>query len=144
MTAGEGLKGVAILFALAVCAVALDRVENSALFGPTHASLKTHPELAPSSSALALSDLDPTSASLSIVVDDASLNDPVTGLLQNPEGRGRAWERPAYVSYADAGRRLVWATRAGLRRHGGASRTSQRKPSWRLNFRSAYGSDATR
>lgn len=144
MTAGEVLKGVGIIVALSICAVALDRVEHSALFGPTHASLKTHPELAPSSLALDLSELDPKSARLSIVADDASLNDPVTGLLENPEGRGRAWERPAYVSYADPGQRLVWATRAGLRRHGGGSRTSQRKPSWRLNFRNAYGSDATR
>ena len=109
MTVGEGLKGVAILAALALGAVAPDRVERSAFFGPTNASLKGHPELAPSSVALDLSELDPTGASLSIVVDDASLNDPFTGLLQNPEGRGRAWERPAYVSYADAERGLARA-----------------------------------
>ena len=146
MTARQGLTGVAILSVIGVAVVVLNRVErptDSAADPLDTPSTSTAPELAPSSLALDVSALDPERAYLSIVVDDADLHDRVIGLLTHPTARGRSWERAAQLSYFDPGPRVVWATTAGLRRHGGSSRRGE-KPSWRLYFRDRYGSDATR
>ena len=148
MTARQALKGAAILSVIGVVVVALNCVERPTDLAADPLdtpSASTAPELAPSSLVLDVSALDPERAYLSIVVDDADLNDPVIGLLANPRGRGRSWERAAQLSYFDPGPRVVWATTAGLRRHGDSSRRSGgRRPSWRLYFRDEYGSDATR
>jgi hypothetical protein len=74
---------------------------------------------------------------ISVVVDSRDLLDRDTGLVANYEKRGRGWERPAYASYFRDGR-LVWATGAGLRIHGGSSRSYTYK-SFRLHFREIYG-----
>ena len=170
---GQLAKVVAMLAVLAVAGLALEYVERSVDLGPTPKTLTGEegsaalagrhratildqmrlgvgdsafpwptPTLAPSSLAIDVSELDRRRSYISIVVDQADLYDPNSGLLTNPLERGRAWERVANVSFFDAGE-LVWATRAGLRRHGGASRTAPRA-SWRLYFRGEYGSDATR
>ena len=143
MTVTEGLKAISMLAMLAVATGGLHRLEQSSFFDATGESFKADPTLAPSGRALDLSSLDPARAYISIAVDDAVLNDPTTGLLTYSQGRGRLWERPAVVSFIDVGGRTVWATRAGLRRNGGASRR-QGRPSWRLIFRDVYGSDARR
>ena len=88
--------------------------------------------------------LDPALTYVSIAVDDTDLNDPVAGLLVNPDGRGRAWERRADLSYIRPGSELVWTTHVGLRRHGHRSRRVGQKPSWRVYFRDDYDSDTTR
>jgi len=74
---------------------------------------------------------------MSIVVDDDDLHHPRTGLLTNPMERGRKWERLAYVSYLENGE-LLFAGGAGLRVHGGVSRSTDIK-SFRLHFRDIYG-----
>lgn len=71
--------------------------------------------------------------------DDASLNDPESGILANPKERGREWERPAAVVYYRNGREVL-ATGAGMRLHGGGSR--ELGISYRLYFRNAYGASA--
>lgn len=77
---------------------------------------------------------------LSIQIDDASLFDDETGLLANIQARGRDWERPASVSYY-AGGQLQFAGGAGLRIHGGLTRTMSATKSFRLYFRREYGGD---
>jgi hypothetical protein len=80
---------------------------------------------------------------LSIVVDEDDLHDPESGIAVNPLGRGRDWERIAYVSYFED-RELVFATRAGIRMHGGVTRHVPGRTSYRLHFRDVYGSDPRR
>ena len=53
-------------------------------------------------------------------------------------GHGREWERPAAMAYYVDGR-PVFATRAGLRLHGGRSREPLQVHSVRLHFREEYG-----
>jgi len=92
---------------------------------------------------------------ISIVTDDDSLYSPETGIVTNYNGRGQQWERLAYVSYYEDGK-LLFATSAGLRLHGGRSRrpptkeemanrlmlpenARKKKASFRLYFRDDYG-----
>lgn len=75
---------------------------------------------------------------LSIVIDPCRLAE----LTSHPQGRGRRFERPAFVSYFEDGA-LVTATAAGLRLHGGSSRARPRK-SFRLYFRDLYGEPGLR
>jgi hypothetical protein len=81
---------------------------------------------------------------LSVVTSDDDLHDPERGLLVHPMGRGRDWERFAYVSYFEDAR-LKFATGAGLRVHGGRSRVGSVHKSFGLFFRRRYGDapDAT-
>jgi len=74
---------------------------------------------------------------VSIAVPEESLRDPARGILANPEGRGRDWERVAWVSLYD-GQRLVLATRAGLRFHGSSGRDAGRE-AFRVILRPSYG-----
>ncbi|WP_035068804.1 CotH kinase family protein [Nitratidesulfovibrio termitidis] len=68
--------------------------------------------------------------------DDASLNDPESGINVNHKERGREWERPAAVVYYRDGQERL-ATGVGLRLHGGGSRDLG--IGYRLYFRNAYG-----
>jgi hypothetical protein len=95
------------------------------------------PEDAPSSRALDPAALAPGQWLVSVAVPEESLRDPDHGILANPERHGRAWERVAWVSLYD-GRRLVMATRAGLRMHGGSGRAGRRE-SFRVIFRPSFG-----
>ena len=109
-------------------------------------SAPSTPSASPVGDALAAVDLaalDPDVAYVSLAVAHTDLHDPVLGLLTNPEGRGRAWERRADVAYIRPNREAAGTTGAGLRRHGGASRTRARRPSWRLYFRDDDDSDTT-
>lgn len=100
------------------------------------------PQQAPSSQAVDASEFL-TRSYISIVVDDADLNDSALGLLTNPMRRGRSWEVIAYASYFE-GTRLVWESRVGLRVHGGVSRRRGDRRSWRLYFGDEFGSDTSR
>jgi len=74
---------------------------------------------------------------LSIVVLPRDLYDPKRGLFKNVLEKGRKWERPAFISYFENGK-LLFASGAGLRLHGGLSRHAEKK-SFRLLFRDEYG-----
>ncbi len=92
---------------------------------------------------------------ISIVTDDDNLYSPEKGIVVNYNGRGQKWERLAYVSYYE-NKKLLFATSAGLRLHGGTSRLPKTKAekqnrlmlpenarekssSFRLYFRDDYG-----
>lgn len=75
---------------------------------------------------------------ISITVDKDNLYSKKKGIIANSRSRGREWERLAYVSYYEEGK-LLFATSAGIRLHGGADRKFTETVSIRLYFRDAYG-----
>lgn len=77
---------------------------------------------------------------ISIVINPASLYDPLTGILMNRIGRGRSWERMGYVSYFEQGE-LLFASGVGVRAQGRTRRGSNQINSFRLYFRNKYGAD---
>lgn len=74
---------------------------------------------------------------ISLVADPAALYDPETGILVNPEEKGRDWERPAHFEYflPDGTREI--SMNVGLRVHGAYSRRYDLK-SFRIYARSEY------
>jgi len=83
-----------------------------------------------------------TLPTMSLVMDLDDLFDTDTGFYANTYFRGRQWERPTsveliYPDGADEG----FQVNAGIRAHGGLSRTPSRTPkhSMRLYFRGEYG-----
>ena len=77
---------------------------------------------------------------LSLVTDPAHLWDEETGIHINAEERGRDWERPVTVQWLSPAEELGFSVGAGLRIHGGGSRSYTTKQSFRLYFRGEYGS----
>src|SRR5690606_6326342 len=69
--------------------------------------------------------------------DSRDLLDRDHGILVNYNKRGRSWERPAYATFFNNGE-IAFATGAGIRVHGGKSRSMVRK-SFQLRFRKLYG-----
>ena len=74
---------------------------------------------------------------LSLYLHEADLRDRHYGLLQNRQARGRQWERTGFVSYYENGE-LKFSSSAGIRFHGGNSRTSDE--SFRIYFGKKRGS----
>lgn len=91
----------------------------------------------PSSLAVPKEELQKGWPVLSIVVDGEDLYSKKRGIVSNFKGRGRNWERFSYMSYFEDGH-LLFATAAGLRLHGGASR-KRKVHNFRLYFRDDYG-----
>ncbi len=84
--------------------------------------------------------IDATLPLLSLIIEPDDLWDPQTGLYLNPLEAGEAWERPVDLTYIDKDRRSGFHIPAGLRIHGGFSRTFDQK-SFRLYFRDEYGAN---
>ncbi|RJP26486.1 MAG: hypothetical protein C4527_15090 [Candidatus Omnitrophota bacterium] len=76
---------------------------------------------------------------LSLATDPPNLWDRTTGIYQNSDRHGREWERPVSVEFFNRNGDREFVENAGLRIHGGASRTRSPKRSFRLYFRSDYG-----
>ena len=76
---------------------------------------------------------------LSLTTDPAHLWDAATGIYFNPQERGRSWERPVTVQGLSPEGAVGFSVAAGLRIHGGTSRTWSAKQSFRLYFRGEYG-----
>ena len=94
----------------------------------------------PSTTAVPLAEAERGLPLMSMWIDPYDLDDPVNGILANPEARGRTWERPAFISYFDDGR-LQFETSLGVRVHGGATRRQAVMQSYRLYFRDELGAD---
>jgi len=78
--------------------------------------------------------------SVCITMEPNDFSDPVTGINANPTKRGVEWERPASIEWIDPVDSLSFQVNAGLRVHGGVSRTNRgTKHSLRLVFKSQYG-----
>jgi len=76
---------------------------------------------------------------LSVAIDEEDINHPETGIIENRKKKGRAWERPCFISYYDKGK-LLFAGGAGIRIHGG-SKNKRESESLRFYFRKIYGYD---
>ncbi len=76
---------------------------------------------------------------ISLVTDPPNLWDSKTGIYANATSHGFAWERPVTMEYFDIDGQKKFDVNAGLRIHGGASRTRSEKKSFRVYFRSEYG-----
>jgi hypothetical protein len=74
---------------------------------------------------------------VSLIADPADLWGPEGGIHAHPLNRGRAWERPVYVTYLER-KEVAFQVPAGLRIHGNSTRTISKK-SYRLYFRQEYG-----
>lgn len=74
---------------------------------------------------------------ISLIAEPSDLWGAEHGIYANPLNRGRAWERPVYVTYWD-GNQVGFQAPAGLRIHGNSTRTIAKK-SYRLYFRQEYG-----
>ena len=61
------------------------------------------------------------------------------GIHTHSPERGREWERPVTVQWLSPAGELDFSVGAGLRIHGGWSRTESAKQSFRLYFRGQYG-----
>lgn len=77
---------------------------------------------------------------MNIVIDPDDFNGP-NGIYTNPDERGIEWERPAHVSVMSPDGAQTYEIETGVRIHGGYSRTSLDKKSYRFYFRSTYGPD---
>lgn len=75
---------------------------------------------------------------LNVVIDNDDLYDPARGIYVNFGERGREWEREVHVSIASPDGSVVRNVDAGIRIHGGFSRTAPKK-SFRLYLRNDYG-----
>ena len=80
---------------------------------------------------------------LSVIAEPELLWDPASGVIANPENRGRDWEAPVELMFFEGERshapqQLAFVSPAGLRVHGSASR-GYPKLSLRLYFRAEYG-----
>lgn len=84
--------------------------------------------------------VDSTLPLVSIVIAPDALWDPDVGLCTHPLETGRAWERPVNITYVDKNHRAGFHIPAGIRIHGGFSRTFDQE-SFRLYFRDSYGLD---
>jgi len=78
---------------------------------------------------------------ISLVTDIDNLYDRNTGLYQNPERHGAAWERPVSVELIYPSGKKGFQVNCGLRIQGGHTRLPEKsyKHSFRLAFRSEYG-----
>jgi hypothetical protein len=129
--------GLWLLWPAALVALGM-AVEKTRLFEDTRFAVHRDPDLMPSTRAVPGRYLVTGQPILSVVTSEGDLHDPTRGILVHPTGRGREWERFAYVSYFDEGR-LRFASGAGLRVHGGRSRVGSTNKSFGLFFRARYG-----
>lgn len=75
---------------------------------------------------------------MNVVIDPDDLFSPTTGIYTNFNERGREWEREVHVSIVSPDGMTRRNLDAGIRMHGGFSRTAPKK-SFRLYFRNDYG-----
>jgi hypothetical protein len=72
---------------------------------------------------------------ISIVADWGDMDT----LHTHTNDRGRDWERPINLEYFTPGGESAFNVKAGIRLHGGVSRSFSRKYSYRIYFRKSYG-----
>lgn len=83
----------------------------------------------------------PSIPAVSVVVDPVNLWNKYSGIHANPLQSGEAWTRQAELERLDSAGRVVWASPALIRIHGGYSRHHPKK-SFRVSFRAGPGDTA--
>jgi len=123
------LAGAALALAAAGAAI-----ETAGLFPRLRFAIQRDSRQLPSSHALDAKEIVRGLPLLSVYLQPEDLQI----LLEHKLEHGRDWERRASVSYFDEGR-LLFGGEAGIRVHGGGSRITSPRQSWRLFFRRSYG-----
>lgn len=136
MTRFQHLATAAAL-AAALVAIGVVAEQHAALFALKF-SIQRNPELMPSSVVVPDDEIRRGLPTLSLYVSDRDLHDRATGILANKDKHGRAWERPATVSYLEGGR-VLFSSTAGVRVHGGGSRLTSPRQGYRVYLRREYG-----
>ncbi len=126
---------VAATVALVPAMIALN---DAATFPDWRMAVGWSPQALPSTAAVSAQEIASGLPTLSLVMDEKDLHDPATGILANIMEHGADWERPASVSYFEAGT-LRFATGVGVRVHGGGSRVTSERQGFRLYFRRKFG-----
>jgi formylglycine-generating enzyme required for sulfatase activity len=109
-------------------------IETAGLFPRLRFAIQRDPRQLPSSQAVDTQLVVRGQPLLSVHLQPKDLQ----SLLENKLEHGREWERRASVSYFENGT-LRFAGEAGIRVHGGGSRITSPRQSWRLFFRRGYG-----
>jgi formylglycine-generating enzyme required for sulfatase activity len=131
----RGAGGLVIAAGSALALVVVGAaIEGADLFPRLRFAIQRTFDDLPSTTALDPRDLQSGLPTMSLVVDPAVLKD----LLENKLEHGRAWERPAFLSYFEE-RKVRFGAQAGVRIHGGGSRITSEKQSFRVFFRRDYG-----
>ena len=132
------LPHLATAAALAVALVAIGAAaERHGAFVGLRFSIQRSPDLMPSTALVPENEVQRGVPTLSLYVSDPDLYDRETGILANKQAHGRAWERPAAITYFDGGH-VRFASTAGVRVHGGGSRVSSPRQGYRVYLRREY------
>ena len=116
-------------------------LEKANAFPLLRVALNRTPGRIPSTLVLPRDDLDRRVSTVSLYVPNRDLYDLDTGILSHKLQHGRQWERQGWISFFERGQ-LTFGGSAGVRVHGGGSRTISWPQSFRLYFRKQYGTAA--
>jgi hypothetical protein len=130
-------RAAAAALAGALVAIGLAAERHPALFALKF-SVQRSPGLLPSSLAVPDEELRRGLPTISMAVSTHDLYDRATGILANTQRHGRAWERRGTISYLENGR-VLFASTAGIRVHGGGSRLTSPRQGYRVYLRREYG-----
>ncbi|HEY8550041.1 MAG TPA: CotH kinase family protein [Vicinamibacterales bacterium] len=131
-------RALPVLAVGAIVAAVAAVLDGAHLFPGLRFAVQRNVQLLPSTAAVPVEEVKRGLPIVSLWLDEPDLHDPERGILANPLGRGRDWERPASFTYFQGGR-PVFGTAAGVRVHGGGSRLTSRVQSLRVYFRRSYG-----
>lgn len=137
----EGLRRWALpvlaIASLIAAGVAVDGTQPWPLY---RAAIQRTPALLPSTIVMPSEEIARGVSTVSLYVPFEELHGEGIGILRYRIRHGRSWERFGWISFFENGR-LVFSSGAGVRVHGGGSRTTQNPQSFRLYFRRRYGLD---
>jgi hypothetical protein len=144
VTVGRRKLAVAVMVSSPLALLALGIASEQAnVFPYLRFAIQRPPQDLPSTRSLPRAEVARGQPTMSLYVDPRHLHDEARGLFTHVVARGRDWERPASVSYFDDGR-LLFASEAGVRIHGGISRRISPVQSFKIYFRRDYGADRVR
>ena len=132
---GRGFGGLAAAVSCAVALVAVGiAIESADPFPRLRFAIQRSVDDLPSTTAVDRRELRSGHPTISLVIEPRALKE----MLDNKREHGREWERPAFVSFFERGR-VRFGAQVGARIHGGGSRITSPRQSFRLFFRRDYG-----
>ena len=128
----------AVMAGLVAAGLLLDKANAFPLL---RVALNRTPGRLPSTLVLPRQDRDRGVPTVSLYLTNHDLYDLDTGIVSHKLQHGRQWERQGWISFFEHGQ-LTFGGSAGVRVHGGGSRTTSFPQSFRLYFRKQYGTTA--
>lgn len=131
----RGLRGLAAGVGSALALVAIGvAVDAADLFPLLRFAIQRTVQDLPSTTIMEPRELRSGHPTMSLAIDPGALKE----LLDHKLEHGRAWERPAFLTYFER-RKPRFGAQAGVRIHGGGSRITSPTQSFRVFFRRDYG-----